>query len=247
MGREPRHKGRHDQLVDAREAAPPARQKRARPQLHALLSCRRCRISCYEWELQMSLCPDCALEHVMNQMPACSTSRQMSAAAAAAAAAAATTSSELSKLPRKQARRPRPPPPHFDADGEGGEAGAGRAGGGGSARRVKIRQSHGGGSGGWQANETGGAMAMVGHASAAPDWENEDWMGGGGPTTPGGGEDIDWGPGPVTVTNFAADVLKQLRCSVCLGYLDPNPTPDPTPDPTPNPTPKPKLSPKPSP
>ena len=134
----------------------------------------------------------------------------MSAATAAAAAAAATTSAARTALPRKQARRPRPPLPRFDADGEDGEDGAGGVGGGSSGRRVKMRRSHGG----------GGSMAMPAYASAAPDWENEDWLGGGGLTTPGGGEDIDWGPGPVCVTNFAADVLKQLRCSVCLRYLD---------------------------
>ena len=30
----------------------------------------------------------------------------------------------------------------------------------------------------------------------------------------------EWGPGAVWVTGFAADALEELRCAVCLGYLD---------------------------
>ena len=31
---------------------------------------------------------------------------------------------------------------------------------------------------------------------------------------------IDWGPGPICVAGFAAEALEQLKCGVCLEYLD---------------------------
>lgn len=30
----------------------------------------------------------------------------------------------------------------------------------------------------------------------------------------------EWGPGGVWVAGFAADALEELRCAVCLGYLE---------------------------
>ena len=53
----------------------------------------------------------------------------------------------------------------------------------------------------------------------------------------------EWGPGAVWVTGFAADALEELRCAVCLGYLDltlPQAVPQTLP-------PNPKLNPKPYP
>ena len=31
---------------------------------------------------------------------------------------------------------------------------------------------------------------------------------------------VDWGPGPIWVAGFAAEALEQLKCGVCLEYLD---------------------------
>ena len=30
----------------------------------------------------------------------------------------------------------------------------------------------------------------------------------------------EWGPGAVWVTGYAADALEELRCAVCLGYVE---------------------------
>ena len=44
----------------------PERRARMAPGSYRPSRCRRCGIGCHAWELQLHMCPDCALQHVLS-------------------------------------------------------------------------------------------------------------------------------------------------------------------------------------
>ena len=181
----------------------------------SLASCRRCRIPCYEWEQQLRLCPDCAVEHVMEE------SGHQATASAYAASSAITSSAARGGgggggggggAPRKRnkpststpaPKRPRPSMPSTAGGDDGytydGDAAFATAGGGGWPAGVDATDI------GVEAGQlTFAQLESVGAVSAAM----------------AQAEEVDFGPGTMWVDGFAAELLQQLRCSVCLGYLD---------------------------
>ena len=203
---------------NAEPSADPAEAPKRRRGSLSLRSCRRCGVECIKSELQLGMCGECALEHVLGGMPV--SERQMIGTAAAlarfeeeeaeAAAREAEEAADAARRPAKRRREPAAAATRPSPKGRGAKPRKRRAAG---VVAAPIGDSD---SGGEEANvESAMGPARRKYAALRKEIEARGLH-----YNLERAEAEPAAPNSVWIWSEAASILRQLRCAICLGYVD---------------------------